>query len=99
MNEIRLRARLLGREATRYTPAGVEVVQATLEFAGDVMEAGRERTLGFEFDAIVLGEAARRFAREPLGIPLELTGFLAPRSKRSKRLRIHITDYRNISGD
>jgi primosomal replication protein N len=99
LNEIRLRARLLARDAMRYTPAGVEVVQATLEFSGDVVEAGRERTLGFEFDAIVLGKAALRLAGEALGTRVEVSGFLAPRSKRSKRLRVHITDYWNISGD
>jgi hypothetical protein len=31
--------------------------------------------------------------REPLGVPLTLSGFIAPRTRRSSRLVVHITDY------
>jgi hypothetical protein len=31
--------------------------------------------------------------REPLGQPLMISGFIAPRTRRSNRLIVHITEY------
>jgi primosomal replication protein N len=99
LNQVRLRATLLGREVTRFTPAGLPVVEAVFLFEEQVAEAGQLRALRFEFDALALGEAARRLERDSLGIVVDLAGFIAPRSRRSRRLRVHITDYTRVSGD
>jgi primosomal replication protein N len=93
VNELRIAAVLQAREALRHTPAGIPVTSATFRHDGAVAEAGQQRTLGFEFDAVAVGPVALGLDREPLGQALALTGFLAPRSQRSTRLRVHITDY------
>ena len=95
-NRVRLRAKLVARGDLRYTPAGVAVLQAGLSYDGAVVEAGVERQLGFELEAIALGDAARRLDRQALGTELDVDGFLATRSQRSRSLRLHITEFTAI---
>jgi len=95
-NRVRLRAKLVARGDLRYTPAGVAVLQAGLGYGGTVVEAGVERQLGFEFEAIAVGDAAQRLDRQALGTELDIDGFLAPRSQRSRSLRLHITEFKAI---
>ena len=92
-NRIRLRARLVSRADLRYTPAGVAVLQAGLHHQGAVAEAGIERQLDFDLDALAVGEAAQRLDRQALGSELDIDGFLAPRSRRSRTLILHITEF------
>jgi primosomal replication protein N len=99
LNRIRLRARLVERAATRYTPAGLAVVEARLAHSGTLVEAGLERQLDFEVAAIAVGGVAQSLAAAGLGAEIEIDGFIAPTSRRSQRLRIHITSYREIAGD
>ena len=93
---MRLRARLLARADLRYTPAGVAVLKAGLRHQGSVAEAGIERRLDFELEAVAVGEAAQRLARQALGTELEIDGFLAPPSQRSRSLVLHITEFKAI---
>jgi primosomal replication protein N len=95
-NRVRLRAKLAARADLRYTPAGVAVLQAGLSYAGAVVEAGVERQLAFELEAIAVGDAATRLDRQALGSELEVDGFLAPRSQRSRILRLHVTEFKEI---
>ena len=95
-NRVRLRAKLVARGDLRYTPAGVAVLQAGLRHDGKVAEAGIERQLAFELEAIAVGEAAQRIDRQALGSELDLDGFLAPRSRRSRNLILHITEFTAI---
>jgi primosomal replication protein N len=98
-NRVRLRVKLAARGDLRYTPAGVPVLQAALAYAGAVAEAGIERQLDFELDAVAVGDAAQRLARQALGSTIEIDGFLAPRSKRSRSLALHITEFRASSSE
>jgi primosomal replication protein N len=86
-------ARLIRQGKSRYTPAGLRVQELGFKFTGNVVEAGLERQLDFEFDAIAVGDVAGRLAEIGLGTELVLSGFLAPTSRRSKRIRLHITEY------
>jgi primosomal replication protein N len=95
-NRVRLRAKLVARADLRFTPAGVAVLQAGLHHQGGVAEAGVERQLDFELDAIAVGDAAMRLDRQALGSEIDVDGFLAPRSKRSRSLRLHITEFKTI---
>jgi primosomal replication protein N len=95
-NRVRLRAKLVARGDLRWTPAGVAVLQAGLHYGGAVAEAAIERRLDFELDAVAVGDAAQRLARQALGTELEIDGFLAPRSKRSRSLMLHITEFKAI---
>jgi primosomal replication protein N len=98
LNRVRLRARLVERSALRYTPAGLAVTEARFSHDGTLVEAGSERRLEFEFQAVGVGSVAETLAALGLGTELEIDGFLAPVSKRSQRLRVHITSYQEISG-
>jgi primosomal replication protein N len=89
-NEIRISAQLVACSQMRFTPAGVAVVEARFEHRSEVVEAGRVRTLDFGLDALAIEAAARRVVAFPLGAEVELSGFLAPRSRRSKRLVLHV---------
>jgi primosomal replication protein N len=93
LNRVQLSASLAAVSELRYTPAGVAVLEASLAHGGSVAEAGVERKLDFELDAVALGAAAQRLARVALGTKLDLSGFLAPRSRRSRRLVVHINEF------
>ena len=84
----------MAKSALRYTPAGVAVLEASFEHEGTVTEAAGERTLAFEFAAIALGAIAQALDREPLGQPMLLEGFIAPRTRRTTRLVVHVTEYK-----
>ena len=83
----------MAKGALRYTPAGIPVTELSLRHEGAVTEAGIERQLGFEFPAVAIGPVAVALDREPLGKALEIAGFIAPKSRRSSRLIVHITEY------
>ena len=91
MNEFRLSGVLIERAALRFTPAGVAVLEAQIQHRSEVIEAGAARTLEFVVSAVGLGPVAGELQREALGAQLDLTGFLAPRSRRSRRLVLHLT--------
>jgi primosomal replication protein N len=95
-NRVRLRARLVALGDLRYTPAGVAVQQARLQHRSTVAEAGLERQLDFELDAVAVGETAGRLGRQGLGTEFEVDGFLAPRSRRSRTLVLHIDEFKAI---
>ena len=81
------------RDALRYTPAGIAVTQAVFCHEGEVIEAGIERHVNVDVDTIAMGALAQRVAAAPLGSSAKLTGFVAARSRRSRKLRIHITNF------
>ena len=83
----------MAKSALRFTPAGVAVLEASFEHQGAVVEAASPRTLKFEFSAIALGAVAQALDREPLGQSVMLEGFIAPRTRRSTRLVMHVTEY------
>lgn len=68
-----------------------------LQHQSSVLEAGVNRSLEFSFDAVALGEPAKALAVTDLGSQLSISGFLAPRSKRSSRLCLHIQDFQSIT--
>jgi primosomal replication protein N len=93
VNQLRISAVPVARSALRYTPAGLAVAEGSFRFGGAVTEAGTDRQLDFEFPAIAVGPVALGLEREPLGQPLTITGFIAPRTRRSARLIVHITEF------
>ena len=95
VNELQLAAAVVQVQNLRYTPAGIPVAELSLRHDGAVHEAGVERQLGFEFPAVAVGPVAIALDREPLGKALEIAGFIAPKSRRSSRLIVHITEYAN----
>lgn len=98
MNQLRIRGKAVAKSALRYTPAGIAVLEASFKHEGSVTEATAKRTLAFEFSAVALGAVAQALDREPLGKPMMLEGFIAPRTRRSTRLVMHITEYKASEG-
>jgi len=93
VNRLQMSATLIERTALRYTPAGIPVVEAQLQHRSQAMEAGIDRQLDFAFGAIAIGDTARQLAGERLGGQLQLSGFVAPRSRRSSRLLVHVLEF------
>lgn len=96
MNQIRIHAKAVAKSTLRFTPAGIAVLEASFMHDGTVTEAAAERTLAFEFSAVAVGAIAQALEREPLGISMALAGFIAPRTRRSTRLVVHVTEYEVI---
>ena len=62
-------------------------------------EAGGKRTIQAEVAAIAFETQARLLANASLGSNLKLQGFLGAKSKRSKRLVLHVTNIEFIEGE
>ena len=61
-------------------------------------EAGGRRKVSAELGALAFEAQARLLADRPLGARLKLEGFLAAKSKRSKRLVLHVTKLEFVEG-
>jgi len=92
-NRVELSGVLVEREALRYTPAGIAMLNARLSHACEAIEAGQPRQLEFELPVRFAGAIAARADRLALGEQLLVTGFLAPRRRQSKSLVLHVTDF------
>ena len=85
--------------ALRYTPAGVAAVEFRLGHESEQSEAGSLRTIQAEVSAIAFETQAKLLAGRPLGSPVRVEGFLGAKSKRSKRLVLHVTNIEFIEGE
>jgi primosomal replication protein N len=94
-----LSGRLLELGALRYTPAGVAAVEFKLAHESEQDEAGGRRSIQAEVSAIAFETQAKLLAGRPLGTAVTIQGFLGARSKRSKKLVLHVTDIEFIEGE
>jgi primosomal replication protein N len=94
-NEVELSGRVVGREALRHTPAGIPILTFTVKHESTQIEAGISRQVGFEVEAMAVGEVARRMDADALqaGRSVHLQGFLASRSRLSTRLVLHVNRF------
>ncbi|MES2536830.1 MAG: primosomal replication protein N [Pseudomonadota bacterium] len=93
MNQFQCVATIAEREVLRYTPAGIPIVSAQLLHSSQQVEAGVQRQVEFEIAAIAAGEISGRFNQAELGATFQFTGFLVRKSRNSKSLVFHITDF------
>jgi len=98
-NQLRLVAVIAERDVLRYTPAGIPIVSAKLQHGSEQVEAGVPRLVEFEMAALAAGEISGRFNQAELGGMFQFTGFLARKSRNSKSLVFHITDFDTYSLD
>ena len=87
MNLIEISGTLTSKEEVRYTPAGIPVFEGVFHHRSELTEANRIRKLEYDFPAIAFGALA-----ESLGQDVNIRGFLAPRSMKSSKLIVHITE-------
>ena len=92
-NEVRLSAQVVGREALRHTPAGVPILAFIVKHESTQVEGGVSRQVGFEVDAMAVGEVAQRMDAVQAGRRVRLQGFLASRSRLSARIVLHVNQF------
>lgn len=92
LNQLKLTARLIAKDAIRYTPAGQAVINCQLQYQGQVNEAEFLRDVEVNLSAIVIGSLYRTIEMMNVGELAEFEGFLAHKSMRSQALVFHITN-------
>ena len=96
MNQFQCDAVLSEKDALRYTPAGIPILNVKLAHSSQQVEAGLQRMVEFEMSAVAVGEVSKTLSQMELGETLRFTGFMARRNRNSKSLVFHITDFKNI---
>jgi primosomal replication protein N len=91
INEFRLTARLVKKDAIRYTPAGQAVLECQLKYSGNVNEAGIDRKVQMQIFAIAIGSQVQSLNQMEIGQLRNFEGFMAHQSVRQKALVFHIT--------
>ncbi len=97
-NRVELTGRIAALGALRYTPAGVPVIQFGIRHESEISEAGTRRKVSVEIEAIAFQTQARLIAATALSRPVRALGFLAAKSRRSKKLVLHVTHIEFVEG-
>jgi primosomal replication protein N len=97
-NRTELSGRISELGALRHTPAGVPVIEFHLQHESENTEAGARRQVRAEVDAIAFDAQARLIAGRPPGSAVRIEGFLCAKSKRSRKLILHVTNIEFIEG-
>ena len=77
--------------ALRHTPAGIPVAEFRIQHESDAIESGKVRKVNAEIDAIAFDALARQVAAAALDSPVSVEGFLCAKSRRSKKLVLHVS--------
>jgi primosomal replication protein N len=88
-----LQARIVSREALRYTPAGVAVLSFAVEHQSVQTEAGQARDVVLTLDCVAIGDNAKSLDQTSQGDLLTLSGFLGNRSNKSRWVVFHVTEF------
>ncbi len=83
----------------RYTPAGIPAVEFKLRHESEQSEAGTMRRVDAEIGGIAFEAQARLLAGAKLNTELKVHGFLGAKSKRSKKLVLHVTQIEFVEGE
>ena len=92
-NRFVLRARLVQKDQLRRTPAGVAVLTFIVSHQSFQQEAGLPREVSLDVECIAIGDVGERLDPLELGVELELTGFIAAKSRKSRVLVMHTTEF------
>ena len=92
-NEVELSGQVVGREALRFTPAGIPILAFTVKHESMQIEGGISRQVGFEVEAMAVGEVAQRMDAVQVGRKVHLKGFLTSRSRLSARIVLHVNQF------
>ncbi len=83
----------------RYTPAGIPVSEGRLQHRSTQTENGSARLVEVEIAVVALGSVARWLEAAEVGSSLQISGFMAARSQRSKSPVIHINTIEYLEGN
>ena len=90
-NRVELSGTLAELGALRHTPAGIPLIELRIRHESEADEAGSRRKVEAEVEAIAFQTQARLLAAAAPGSPLRVEGFLCAKSRRSKKLVLHLT--------
>jgi primosomal replication protein N len=77
----------------------VAAVEFKLGHESEQDEAGGRRSIQAEVSAIAFEAQAKLLSGRPLGSSMNVQGFLGAKSKRSRRLVLHVTNIEFIEGE
>ena len=89
---------MLERGVTRYTPAGIPVVEFLLAHASRQVEAATERQVDCEMSCIALGQTAQLLSVAKVGDSVMVEGFLAARSLKRRNPILHVNTVEFMEG-
>ncbi|MGH8736195.1 MAG: primosomal replication protein N [Burkholderiales bacterium] len=90
-NRVELSGTLAQLGALRHTPAGIPLIELRIRHESQAAEAGSRRRVEAEVEAIAFQSHARLLAAAAPGSALRVEGFLCAKSRRSKKLVLHLT--------
>ena len=96
VNQLTMTGMIAEAKDLRYTPGGIAVWEGMLHHTSSVYEAGAMRRVEYDVPVIAFADVALRLVKIPVGRNIELSGFVAPRSVRTQRLVVHITEFKDI---
>lgn len=97
-NRLELTATVIREDVLRYTPAGLPVLEMWLGHRSRQTEAGVERDVACELQAVLIGDKAPGLAGRLAEREVSVAGFLCQRSLRNPRLVLHIEHVEFVKG-
>jgi primosomal replication protein N len=94
-NRLAITAALLEVGALRFTPAGVPAIDVLLSHRSAQVEAGQVRQVALQLKAVAFGTVAESLGRQPLGMDLDIQGFLT-NTRNGKGVVLHVQDFKPI---
>lgn len=89
-NKLELTGVAVKIEVLRYTPAGLPLLSFVVQHGSEQIEAGMQRKVECEMNAVVMGDLAVKSQSIKEGTQIKVSGFLAKRSLKSTQLVMHI---------
>ena len=85
-------ARIVERDALRYTPAGLPALDLLLEHESELSQEQGVRKVKLSLRAQAIGTMAEQLQKLPLGTDLRFKGFLA-NIRQGQRVVLHIQEF------
>lgn len=95
-NNLVIQGEVVQIETLRYTPAGIPLLSLVLRHLSEQVEAGMQRRVECDVNAMVVGPLAEKSQSIKVGDQLKASGFLAKRSLKSTQLVLHIKTLETI---
>ena len=92
-NAVQITGNLSTREALRWTPGKVAVLDFRIEHSSRQMEAGIERDVSCEVVVRAIGPVAQQIEMVALGSAMRIDGFLSARSVRNRLPVLHVITF------
>lgn len=82
--------RIIKLGVLRYTPAGIAVIEFTINHVSRQMEAGAARQIMCEILAVAMGQWALTVSEFKINNTVKLTGFINRKSHMNQQLVLHV---------